>query len=256
MVSGRQLRFGLLALIAVLASLLPAATASAHQKVTVEEGGGFSDKGTHLVIHGDDRNDLVTVTYDPAKDEFLIGHDIEDPIPAGCYRDSIEPFHILHCPASLFPSGRVYIYTGTGNDKVVTSMRLGDLVKAALGPGEDSFEGGDEDDEVDGEDENDQASTGGGTDKVNGGPGKDKAGLGPGNDSAKLGPGQDKGSGGEGADSFYGGPGVDHIFGGPDEDWLYGGPGGDFLFGGPDDDHCVGGPGKEHVVSCEIGYQY
>ena len=251
------MRLGFLALILALASLLPATIASAHQKVTIEEGGGaFGDKGTHLVIHGDDRNDLVTVVHDPVKDEFLIGHDIEDPVPAGCYRDSIEPFHILHCPASLFPGGRVYIYTGVGNDKVVTSMRLGDIVKAALGPGKDSFEGGDEDDEVDGEEDSDQASTGEGADKVKGGPGNDKASLGGGKDSATLGPGADTGYGGGDEDTMYGGPGIDHAFGGPGADWLYGGPGGDFLFGGPDDDHCAGGPGKEHVVSCEIGYRY
>lgn len=251
----RQLKIGLLASVAVLTALLPAATASAHQKVTIEEGGGFlGDPGRHLVIHGDDRNDLVTVVYDPVKQEVLIGHDIEDPIPAGCYRDTVEPFHILHCPLFLF--SRIYIYTGVGNDKVVTSMRTGDLLKAALGPGEDSFEGGDEDDEVDAEEDNDQASTGEGTDKVKGGSGKDKASLGGGKDNAALGPGADTGYGGGDDDTMYGGPGVDHTFGGPGDDWLYGGPGGDFLFGGPDDDHCVGGPGKEHVVSCEIGYQY
>lgn len=244
--------------VATAALLVPVASAAAHQTVTIEEGGGmFGDRGTRLVIHGDTRPDLVTITYDPVKAEFLIGHDIEDPIPAGCYRDSVEPFHILHCPASLFSSSaRVYIYTGEGSDKVVTTMRLGDLVVAALGTDSDSFEGGDEDDEASGEEGDDRAATGEGTDKVDGGPGNDKASLGGGNDSAKLGSGNDTAFGGKGADSFYGGPGIDHLYGGLGGDWLFGGPGGDFLFGGGGSDHCAGGPGKESVSSCEIGYRY
>lgn len=208
------------------------ATAAAHQHVTIEEGGGFmGDPGTHLVIHGDDRPDLVTVVYDPLLDEFLIGHDIEEPIPEGCYRDSAEPFHILHCPARLI-TGRIYVYTGVGNDKVVVSEKAKDVIAATrvfLGLGFDSFEGDEEDDEVDGEEGGDEAKTGGGDDTFKGGPGGDEA---------------------------YGGTGIDSLFGGVNSDVLYGGPGGDFLSGGPNADHCYGGPGKEKVVGCEVGFRY
>jgi len=206
--------------------------AAAHQKVTIEEGGGFlGDVGTHLVIHGDDRNDLVTVIYDPLLEEFLIGHDIEDPIPEGCYRDSSEPFHILHCPARLI-NGRIYIYTGVGNDKVAISAKAKDVIaltRVFLGVGFDSFEGDEEDDEVAGEDGGDQARLGGGGDTFKGGKGGDKA---------------------------FGGPGVDRLFGDASSDLLYGGLDDDFLAGGSGRDHCYGGPGKERIVSCEIGFRY
>jgi len=221
----------ILALAALLALALPAG-AAAHQKVTIEEGGGFlGDVGTHLAIHGDDRNDLVTVIYDPLLDEFLIGHDIEDPIPEGCYRDPNEPFHILHCPARLI-NGRIYVYTGVGNDKVVISAKAKDVIvltRAFLGVGFDSFEGDEEDDEVDGEE---------------------------GGDQAKLGGGEDTFKGGKGGDKAFGGAGFDRLFGGASSDVLYGGPGGDFLAGGSNRDHCYGGPGKERAVSCEIGFRY
>jgi Ca2+-binding RTX toxin-like protein len=220
-----------LALVALVVLAL-ATGASAHQKVTIEEGEGFLEQlGTNLVIHGDDRPDLVTVIYDPVLDEFLIGHDIEDPIPEGCYRDSEEPFHILHCPRRLI-TGRVFVYTGVGNDRVVITAKVKDIVesvKAFLGGGNDSFEGDEEDDEVDEEEGNDQARTGGGADMVKGGPGSDKA---------------------------RGGPGPDRLLGGPNADWLFGGPGGDFLAGGPSADHCLGGPGKERVSGCEVGFRY
>lgn len=209
-----------------------AAGAAAHQKVTIEQGGGlFGDVGSHLVIHGDDRNDLVTVVYDPLLDEFLIGHDVEDPIPEGCYRDSREPFHILHCPASLI-NGRIYIYTGVGNDKVAISAKAKDVIvlaRAFLGVGFDSFEGDEEDDEVDGEEGGDQAKTGGGDDTFRGGQGGDKA---------------------------FGGAGIDRLFGGLNSDVLYGGPDDDFLAGGSNRDHCYGGSGMERTISCEIGFRY
>jgi Ca2+-binding RTX toxin-like protein len=219
-------------LLAALIALSSVAGAAAHQKVTIEQGEGFLEHlGTNLVIHGDDRPDLVTVFYDPLLDEFLIGHDIEEPIPEGCYRDSKEPFHILHCPRGLI-TGRVFVYTGVGSDKVVITAKVKDVVdsvRAFLGVGNDSFEGDEEDDEVDEEEGNDQATTGGGADTVKGGPGSDKA---------------------------RGGPGPDRLFGGPSADWLFGGPGGDFLAGGPSADHCLGGPGKERVSGCEIGFRY
>lgn len=227
----RRLPFAL-CLVAFAAVMGWPAGASAHQKVTIEEGGGFLENiGTSLVIHGDDRPDLVTVIYDPELEEFLIGHDIEEPIPEGCYRDLFEPFHILHCPAKLI-TGRIFIYTGVGNDKVVISAKAKDVIaltRAFLGMGSDSFEGDEEDDEVDGEEGSDQAKTGGGADTFRGGEGGDKA---------------------------FGGAGADHLFGGANTDVLYGGPDNDFLSGGSSRDHCYGGPGKERVVSCEIGFRY
>jgi hypothetical protein len=215
-------------LVAFAACALPAAS-SAHETVRIEEGESFLERtGTNLVIHGDSRPDLVTIYYDPARDEFIIGHDIEEPIPEGCYRDEVEPFHKLHCPAGLI-TGRIFIYTGVGSDKVVSSVRAVDVVFAALEEEFDSFEGGEEKDEVDLGEGGDRAVGGGGADSMHGGPGPDK---------------------------LYGGPGPDRVYGGPGSDWLFGGPAGDFLFGGPDSDHCLGGPGKEHVVSCEIGFRY
>jgi Ca2+-binding RTX toxin-like protein len=82
-----------LAAVGVLVALGLPATSAAHQIVTISSG--------ELVIQGDvtKPTDEVTVTYDSVKDEYVIGHDIEDPIPPGCYRDAVEPFHKLHCPA-------------------------------------------------------------------------------------------------------------------------------------------------------------
>lgn len=243
--------------------------ASAHQTVSIDHD--------ILIIKGDERNDLVTIDYDSIKDEYIIGHDIEDPIPAGCYRDSVEPFHKLHCPRSLVHG--IFIETVDGSDSVVfgfdtTGFPGPILVQVSTGAGNDKFVGGPEDDDVDMGDGNnnvdtsggnDQVATGDGNDKVDTGPGDDKAFAGggtdkvttaDGNDLANLGPGNDTGKGGPGNDTLKGAKGGDHLFGGAGVDWLIGGLGGDFLFGGGDNDKCKGGPGSEHEFGCEIGFNY
>ncbi len=107
---------------ATTAALAFTAVSAAHQTVTIS--------GSELVIEGDKTKptDEVTITYDSVKEEFVIGHDIEDPIPPGCYRDAVEPFHKLHCPAKGITKIRVEV--GSAND-TVRQENIIDIVSTA-----------------------------------------------------------------------------------------------------------------------------
>ena len=221
-----------------VAAALPAATA-AHEVVLLKDG--------TLTVLGDQAGkpaDRVTVDYDPVKDEYLIGHDITNPIPDECYRDAVEPFHILHCPASLV--SEIDIDTGSAGDKVIFGPAFGgpnlsatasgitpDLTAVvSTGGGNDSFTGGAE------------------VDHLNTGGGSDKATLGAGNDVANMGGGSDKASGGSGNDEIKGGGGSDKLKGNGGADSLFGGGGSDKLLAGAGNDKCVPGPGAGKQSSC------
>ena len=152
------------------------AVSSAHQEVVIYKPG--TSEAT-LTIFGDHTktSDLITIDYDSIKDEYIIGHDIEDPIPIGCYRDAVEPFHKLHCPRSL--AKNIRIHTGAGKDSIKVGFDTvgfpGDLfrIEADCEGDNDEFDGGPEEDVVDlGEGDN-QAVTGTGNDQVASGPGAD-----------------------------------------------------------------------------------
>lgn len=115
----------LASLAGLLIALALPAVAQAHQIVRIEGG--------QLIIEGDHTKeaDEVTVVYDSVKDEYVIGHDIEDPIPAGCYRDAIEPFHKLHCPASGIT--KIVVNLGNADDKF-KSENLSDVIFTDKGP--------------------------------------------------------------------------------------------------------------------------
>jgi Ca2+-binding RTX toxin-like protein len=208
-VTGSRLR--LLLSLAVLAGLmlLGLPSASAHEQFTIKDG--------LLTVIGsiEKPNDLVTVTYDSSQDEFVIGHDIIDPIPDGCHRDAVEPFHKVHCPASQI--SEILIQTSGGSDKIEIipdGVLFPANVTVEAGSGNDSFQGGPE---------VDSAKMGGGS---------DKAMLGAGNDFAAMGGGSDK------------------VYGGPGDDTLKGGGAPDKLYGGGGDDQCKPGGGVGKEFSC------
>lgn len=149
-VSRRAFRAVCLASVAAFAALALPVGASAFQTVSVTEE---FDGSKTITITGDQTKptDLVTVSYDSATNELIIGHDIDMATPpAGChFVGSGPPYKVLRCPASLVmvinidtggdkdsvvidglinPSGtttylalelnEVHINTGAGNDKV------------------------------------------------------------------------------------------------------------------------------------------
>lgn len=231
---------GALCLAAIAAALLALpALSSAHEVISLKDG--------VLDIQGDvggKPSDLVTVDYDPIKNEILVGHDITNPIPDACRRDAVEPFHKVYCPADLIE--QITIETGQASDRVEFGEGFGGpLLGAAVsavssemtalvstGAGADSFQGGDE------------------VDHLTSGGGSDKAVLGAGNDVAKLGGGADKASGGAGNDQLKGGGGSDKLKGNGGADSLFGGAGSDKLSAGAGNDQCTPGPGQGHETSC------
>lgn len=137
------------------------------------------------------------------------------------------------------------VVTGGGNDLVSGDGDSGggpDYV--CLGPGDDSYQGTDDDDHVDAGSGDDRISAGlGGADLLYGGAGNDTI------------------EGWEGADVIFGQGGHDTLFGGGGGDHLVGGDGADLLWGdygygrsdeegyagGPGDDLLEGGDGDDHL---------
>jgi Ca2+-binding RTX toxin-like protein len=222
MTGGRASLFPCLAAgVLIIALALPAASAG-HQSATLSGG--------QLTITGDQQgkfNDLVTIQYDAGANELVIGNDVFGPHPAPCSPDAGHPLRIIHCPAALI--SRIRIETITGSDEVTASAPAETPIEAALGPDNDSFQGGPE------------------VDTVRGGPGEDKA---------YGGGGGDKLNGGGSSDRLYGQGGADSLFGGGAADQLFGGSGIDVLNAGPGKDKCNGGPGADHQISCSVGVNY
>lgn len=193
--------------------------------------------GGQLTITGDQQNklnDLITIAYDSNRDELVIGSDVFGPHPSQCTPDAVHPQRVIHCPASLISA--IQIDAGTGSDKVIATVPV--AIQAAMGAGNDSFQGGSK------------------VDTVRGGSGSDKAFLGPGDDTASMGSGSDKAYGGPGKDTLKGGGGSDKLFGQGGADWLLGGGGTDKLLGGGGRDRCNGGPGGAKQISCKVGVNY
>lgn len=230
--------------------------------------------GGTMTITGDQDgkpDDRVTVNYDQTLDQYLIGFDIDDPIPEGCTRDPAAPKRQIYCPRSLITSFVIDAGDGAGNKVIVDFGSLAPplpSVVASFGTGNDAFEGGDEVDQVDMGPGNDQVESGGGNDQVNTragsdkvyagegndrantGSGSDQTHMGDGNDFADMGSGSDKAMGDAGNDKLKGGSGSDKIFGGSGADALFGGPAPDTLLAGPGNDSCNGGPSGNREVSC------
>jgi hypothetical protein len=235
----------------LLAAALPA-TSAAFQTITIEPNG--LEPGEVLVIRGDQgkTSDEITVRLDLETGELVLTHDILEPLPPECHAvGSGPPFKEVRCPALGIVG--VYVYAGTGKDKVITHLEsptdaLMHLL-AFLGGESDFFEGGEEEDEVFDEEDGfgDVVALGGGDDYATMGGGPDVVNGGPGADFATLGTGDDHGFGGPGKDKFLGGPGKDR---------LYGGPAFDLLKAGLGYDRCFGGPGGAKPISCEIGVHY
>lgn len=221
------------ALAAALAAVAIPADCFAFQTIAIEPNG--LEPGEVLVIRGDQvkTSDEITVTLDPTTNEFVITHDVLEPLPPDCHAVGPgPPFKEVRCPAAAIV--RVYAYSGSGKDKVVSSIEspgaaLGREFLAFLGEESDFFEGGEEDDVVSGE--------GGG-------------------DLVRLGGGDDFGRLGDGTDRGLGGPGRDRLLGGRGGDRLYGGPAFDILNAGLGDDRCFGGAGGAKPIGCEVGVNY
>jgi hypothetical protein len=157
-------------------------------------------------------NDLITIDYDAAANEFVFGQDLFYGHPAECSPDPTNPQRIIHCPASAISA--IQINSGIGSDQVDANLPADMTIQVSTGSGGDSFTGGPE------------------VDQVNLGSSSDKADGGPGNDVIK---------GGSSSDKLHGGPGADSLFGGTSPDKLFGDGG---------KDHCVPGPGRGKEISC------
>jgi hypothetical protein len=255
---GRTWRRKCLAALGAAGALLAfPSLALAHQTVTIKD----SQFGKMMEINGDDGPDLVTVDYDPNTGEFVIGHDILDPIPPECKRIK---FQEIRCPTTAVHL--IFIRTGRGADTV----RVGESVvgrvylSVDLGPDNDKFEGAGApakravssasqapgNTEVVGGSGADRGVFGSTSDRFLGGPGTDKAYLGAGRDTASMGGGSDKAYGGPGPDTLKGGGSTDKLFGEGGPDLLLGGGAADKLLAGPGNDQCNGGAGSGKEISC------
>jgi Ca2+-binding RTX toxin-like protein len=111
---------------AALAALAFAASASAHQTVTIDNGPGGT-KTLHIVGDVDKTSDTVTITYDSVKDEYVITHDVVT-FPAGCIPiGSGPPYKEVHCPQKGIT--HILVETGAASDVVkTTNIRLTTLL--------------------------------------------------------------------------------------------------------------------------------
>lgn len=179
--------------VVVALALIPP-TASAFQTITIEANG--LSKGDVFVVHGDQgkTSDEITVAYDLQSGEYVITHDVLEPLPPGCRAVGPgPPYKEVRCTA-LFVAG-IYVYAGTGKDKVVSYLTVASgkppKVSVQLGGDNDVFIGGDGDDEVVDEDD-------GGSDRVELGGGDNVASLGDGNNQLTGGDGSNQVSAGDG----------------------------------------------------------
>jgi Ca2+-binding RTX toxin-like protein len=199
----------LAAAMAVVALALPA-LASAHQIANLS-GGVMTITGDQPLGDIPKPNDLITVDWDAANNEYIFGQDLFYGHPAVCSPDATNPQRIIHCPASAISS--IVIKAGIGSDTVCA-----DAVTGAPGEAGPACA--------------DVHLTRSANLKVS---------MGPGSDRFQGGPEKDNANGGSGSDKLYGGGGADKLFGGPAPDKLFGDGG---------NDKCVPGPGVGKEFSC------
>lgn len=243
-------RFPLCALLATLAVLAGASTASASITLTYSgttigiEGGGDNVTYVGFTNTYDAVNGTVTVRNSTGVVNDSGGACVqEDVVPLGTY---------FHCPASSTALQATY---GAGNDRVIMegvcipseTVHLGEgansfeqastdgcpatqVANVTAGGGQDQLFGGNGPDSLSGGGGNDEIRGGGGDDAVDAGPGDDTLQGNDGNDTIAAGDGQDKVRGGAGNDLEDAGPGND-VLGLDDAD-----PGADDLRGGPGQD--------------------
>jgi Ca2+-binding RTX toxin-like protein len=196
----------LAAALAVVALAMPA-VAPAHQIANLS-GGVMTITGDQPLGDIPKPNDLITVDWDAANNEYIFGQDLFYGHPAVCSPDATNPQRIIHCPASAISS--IVIKAGIGSDTVCADSLIGapngealaacrDVsltrnasLKVSMGSGSDRFQGGPEKDNANGGSGSDQLYGGGGADKLFGGPAPDRLFGGPGNDTCKPGGGVGK----------------------------------------------------------------
>jgi Ca2+-binding RTX toxin-like protein len=182
----------LLSISAILLALLPAATATAAEPVT-------------LLLTAGPGNDVFNVKLSTDGRSYQI--DSLSPLEAGggiCTHEDGSP-HALSCEAAAI--GGIEVNSGAGDDSVIVSPRI--LIPATIRGGSG----------------NDRLRAGGGPDKIIGGPGHDVLIGEGGSDWLYGGPGDDWLLGGSGGDRLVGGPGPDWLNGGSGEDTEKVGPG-------------------------------
>ena len=195
---------------AVAALALPA-VAPAHQIADLS-GGVMTITGDQPLGDIPKPNDLITVDYDAASNEYIFGQDLFYGHPAVCSPDPDNPQRIIHCPAASISS--IVINAGIGSDTVCADSLSGAPNGEARAACTDVHLASNASLKV---------SMGSGADRFQGGPEKDNA------------------NGGPGSDQLYGGGGADKLFGGPAPDRLFGGPG---------NDQCHPGGGVGKVRGC------
>ena len=211
-------------------------------------------------------DEVITVDYDRANRELVVGPDVRGKTPARCRLDSGDGLRTVHCPVTDllilavrtragddrvalganrldFPgnfsfASRVLLATvdsGGGDDSVVSAAGFS---KVLLRAGDDraSSRGG----------EFFSARGGTGNDTIRGGAKTDDELVGSaGNDVLRTGAGGGSAIGRGGRDRLVGGGGKDNLVGGSGGDRLRGAGGEDFLDGGAGDDRIEGGGGED-----------
>jgi hypothetical protein len=214
-----------------LLALSPAASAS-MQLVVVDEPTPVKTFHTLHGINMSAENDAISVTQSGSEIVMLDQVGISG-FPADCHRQSPT---IVACPASGYDD--FAFFTGAGNDSVTIQAIYPNLtikqifgpsvavfMNATLGPGNDTFVGGN------------------GTNAAAGGAGRDRMIGGPANDLL---------NGNQGSDHVSGGGGVDELFGNAGRDRITAGPGvPDLMVGGKGRDSCIADEGKDLVAGCE-----
>jgi Ca2+-binding RTX toxin-like protein len=220
-----------LILAAALLASSPAAIAS-MQLVPVDEPTSVK---TFHTLHGiNESADRDVVSISQSGSQAVVTDEVGiSGFPADCH--ALSPVTVS-CTAADYDD--IAFFTGPGNDRVNStyvgpSLTIDQIVgpdvsvyiNAALGPGNDRFNGDD------------------GTDAVGGGPGRDRL-IGKGANDLLDGQG--------GNDLISGGAGTDEMFGGSGRDRLIAGPGvPDYMIAGNGRDTCIAHERRDRVGSCE-----
>lgn len=148
--------------------------------------------------------------------------------------------------ASFANLTNIEINTGNGNDNIIGSSDLPDIIDA--GNGNDTINGLAGNDTILAGDGNDSILAGLGNDSVNAGDGADFVQGDLGNDTIDAGDGADSVTGDAGDDSIIGGDGADSVSGNTGNDFVVGNGGADNITGDDGDDTVFGGAGADTIT--------
>ncbi|MFT3862785.1 MAG: calcium-binding protein [Solirubrobacterales bacterium] len=193
----KRLSLLVLATVVLVASLVPAATASSAQSASpsATRTVATAERSLNIVLDGSSGNDRITIALSVDGRSYEI--ESAQPLEVGgtvCTHPEKDPDALL-CEAT--PIAGFEINTGAGNDAVILGKNVPVPATIRGGEGDDVLVGG------------------AGADKLIGGPGDDELNGRGGNDLLLGGAGDDTLIGGAGDDRLVGGPGRNIELGGP-----------------------------------------